>query len=128
MSSSSGKSIRISESEWQVMALVWERSPVAAGEIVDSLSQRRGWHSRTTRTLLDRLVKKGALKATLVGKRYLYEPLLSLNACIRQESRSFLERVFGGEAAPMLLYLVRESKLSSDEIKELKRLLSEKEK
>jgi BlaI family penicillinase repressor len=128
MSSSSGKSIRISESEWQVMALVWERSPVAAGELVDSLSQRRGWHSRTTRTLLDRLVKKGALKATLVGKRYLYEPLLSLNACIRQESRSFLERVFGGEAAPMLLYLVRESKLSSDEIKELKRLLSEKEK
>jgi BlaI family penicillinase repressor len=128
MSSSSGKSIRISESEWQVMVLVWERSPVAAGEIVDSLSRRTGWHSRTIRTLLDRLVKKGALKATFVGKRYLYEPLLSMNACIRQESRSFLERVFGGEAAPMLLYLVRESKLSSDEIKELKRLLSEKEK
>jgi len=110
------------------MALVWERSPVAAGEIVDSLSQRTRWHSRTIRTLLDRLVKKGALKATLAGKRYLYEPLLTMNDCIRQESRSFLERVFGGEAAPMLLYLVRESKLSSNEIKELKRLLSEKEK
>jgi BlaI family penicillinase repressor len=128
MSSSSGKSIRVSQSEWQVMALVWERSPLAAGEIVDSLSQRNGWHSRTIRTLLDRLVKKGALKATLDGKRYLYEPLLSMNACIQSESRSFLERVFGGEAAPMLLYLVRESELSRDEIKELKRLLSEKEK
>jgi BlaI family transcriptional regulator, penicillinase repressor len=128
MSSRTGKAIRISESEWQVMALVWERSPVAAGEIVASLSQRRGWHSRTIRTLLDRLVKKGALKAALEGKRYLYEPLLSMNACIHRESRSFLERVFGGEAAPMLLYLVRDSKLSSDEIKELKRLLTEKEK
>jgi BlaI family penicillinase repressor len=128
MSSRTGKAIRISESEWQVMALVWERSPVAAGEIVAALSQRKGWHSRTIRTLLDRLVKKGALKAALEGKRYLYEPLLSMNACIHRESRSFLERVFGGEAAPMLLYLVRESKLSSGEIKELKRLLSEKEK
>jgi BlaI family penicillinase repressor len=127
MSSSSSKSIRISESEWQVMVLVWRRSPVAAGEIVDSLSRRMGWHSRTIRTLLDRLVKKGALKATLEGKRYLYEPLLTMNACIHRESRSFLERVFGGEAAPMLLYLVRESKLSGEEIKELKRLLSEKE-
>lgn len=110
------------------MVLVWERSTVTAGEVVDSLSQRMGWHSRTIRTLLDRLVKKGAIKATLAGKRYLYEPLLSMNACIRQESRSFLERVFGGEAAPMLLYLVRESRLSSEEIKELKRLLTEKEK
>lgn len=110
------------------MALVWERSPLAAGEIVDSLSQRNGWHSRTIRTLLDRLVRKGALRATLDGKRNLYEPLLSMNACIQSESRSFLERVFGGEAAPMLLYLVRESELSRDEIKELKRLLSEKEK
>ncbi|HTV40509.1 MAG TPA: BlaI/MecI/CopY family transcriptional regulator [Candidatus Sulfotelmatobacter sp.] len=128
MSSSSSKPIRISESEWQVMALVWERPPVTAGEIVDSLSQSTGWHSRTIRTLLDRLVKKGALKATLEGKRYFYEPLLSMSACIRQESRSFLERVFGGEAASMLLYLVRESRLSGEEIKELKRLLSEKEK
>jgi BlaI family penicillinase repressor len=49
-------------------------------------------------------------------------------ACVRQESRSFLQRVFGGEPAPMILYLVKESKLSNEEIKELKRLLTQKEK
>ncbi|HUD48048.1 MAG TPA: BlaI/MecI/CopY family transcriptional regulator [Candidatus Baltobacteraceae bacterium] len=122
------KSVRISESEWQVMSMVWDRSPIAASDIVETLSRRTGWHSRTIRTLLDRLVKKGALKATLEGKRYLYEPLLSMEACVRQESRSFLQRVFAGEPAPMILYLVKESKLSSEEIKELKRLLTRKEK
>jgi len=128
MSSSKKKTVRISASEWQVMSMVWERSPIAAGDIVAALSPRRGWHSRTIRTLLDRLVKKGALQATLEGKRYLYEPLLSMEACVRQESRSFLRRIFAGEPAPMLLYLVKESKLTREEIKELKRLLSEKEK
>ncbi|MGA3179277.1 MAG: BlaI/MecI/CopY family transcriptional regulator [Verrucomicrobiota bacterium] len=128
MSSNSRKTVRISESEWQVMSLVWGRSPIAAGEIVEALSPRTGWHSRTIRTLLDRLVRKGALRASPDGKRYLYEPRLSMEACVRQESRSFLRRVFAGEPAPMLLHLVREAKLSHEEIKELKRLLSEKEK
>lgn len=122
------KPIRISESEWLVMSRVWAEAPVAAADIVAALSQRTGWHPRTIRTLLDRLVKKRALKTTLDGKRYLYEPLMSMEECVRRESRSFLDRVFGGEPAPMLLHLVRESKLSASEIKELKRLLSEKEK
>jgi BlaI family penicillinase repressor len=128
MSSNDRKAVRISESEWQVMSMVWDRSPIAAGDIVEALSRRKGWHSRTIRTLLDRLVKKGALRTALDGKRYLYEPLLSLEACVRQESRTFLQRVFAGEPAPMILYLVKESKLSHEEIKELKRLLTEKEK
>ena len=122
------KPIRISESEWLVMSRVWEKAPVAAGEIVEALSKRTAWHPRTIRTLLDRLVRKRALKTTVDGKRYLYAPLLSMEECVRRESRSFLERVFGGEPAPMLLHLVKESKLSSSEIRELKRLLTEKEK
>jgi BlaI family penicillinase repressor len=122
------KSVRISDSEWRVMSLVWDKTPVAAGDIVEALSKPAGWHPRTIRTMLDRLVKKRALKATPDGKRYLYEPLVSMEDCVRRESRSFLQRVFGGEPAPMLLHLVRESKLSPHEIKELKRLLTQKEK
>lgn len=128
MSSNCTKAVRISESEWLVMSMVWDRAPIAAAEIVEALSRRTGWHSRTIRTLLDRLVRKGALRAALDGKRYLYEPILSMDACVRQESRSFLRRVFAGEPAPMILYLVKESKLSNEEIKELKRLLTQKEK
>jgi BlaI family penicillinase repressor len=122
------KSIRISDAEWQIMAVVWEHPPVAVAEVVEKLSRQRGWHSRTIRTLLDRLTRKGALKITREGKRYLYDPLISLEECVRSESRSFVDRVFGGEPASLLLHLVKETKLSRQDIRELKKLLSEKEK
>jgi BlaI family penicillinase repressor len=120
--------IKISDSEWQVMNVVWTKSPVSASEIVETLAPRMGWHPRTIRTLLDRLVKKGALIAKPEGKRYLYEPLMSMAAGVRQESQSFLKRVFGGEPAAMLLHLVGEAKLSKQDIRKLKNILSEKEK
>ena len=110
------------------MNVVWARAPISASEIVQALSSQKGWHSRTIRTLLDRLVKKGALKATPEGKRYLYEPRVAMADSVRQESESFLERVFGGEPAAMLLHLVGQAKLSREEIRKLKSILSEKEK
>jgi BlaI family penicillinase repressor len=122
------KSIHISDSEWQIMAVIWEHSPVATAEVVEKLSWQKGWHSRTVRTLLDRLARKGALKITREGKRYLYDPLVSLEECVRNESRSFVDRVFGGEPASLLLHLAKETKLSPQDIRELKKLLSEKEK
>jgi BlaI family transcriptional regulator, penicillinase repressor len=122
------KTIRISEAEWQVMTVVWQRSPATATEIVDALAKQTNWHPRTVRTLVGRLVRKGALKAVRGGKRYLYEPRLTMDECVRQESRSFAERVFGGEPAVMLLHLVKEAKLSKEDIKELRKVLEEKEK
>ena len=120
--------INISESEWEVMNVVWQKSPIPASEIVQQLSARNKWHSRTIRTLLDRLVKKGALTIAEDGKRNLYAPAISMDECIHHESRSFIDRVFGGEPVSMLLNLVKNTKLSADEIKQLKKILSEKEK
>ena len=110
------------------MSIVWDKSPIPASEIVTELSQREGWHSRTTRTLLARLVRKKALRIMPDGKRYLYVPLISMEQGVRQESQSFLERVFGGEPAVMLLHLVGEAKLSKEDIKKIRSILAEKEK
>jgi BlaI family penicillinase repressor len=118
----------ISGAEWEVMTVVWNKPPAAASDIVEQLEARRGWRSRTIRTLLDRLVKKGALRFELEGKRYLYWPRVTMESCVRKESKSFLERVFGGEPASMLMHLVKTTKLSPEQIQELKRILSEKEK
>jgi BlaI family transcriptional regulator, penicillinase repressor len=118
--------ISISDAEWEVMNLVWTRAPVSAAEIVAELEQKRGWQSRTTRTLLDRLLRKGALAAGHDGKRIRYGAKIRRDDCIRRESRSFLDRVFGGEPGPMLIRLVKESKLSPGEIRELKRILKQK--
>ena len=120
--------VRISESQWEVMNVVWNRAPVAAAEVAEELSERKGWAVRTTRTLLDRLVKKQAVTFEEDGKRYLYRPRVSLADCVRQASRTFRDRVFGGQPAAMLIHLVQETDLTSGEIAELRRILTEKEK
>lgn len=110
------------------MNLLWRQAPLTIAEVVNGLSAQIGWRARTIRTLVERLVKKRALKVTHDGKRSLYEPLATLDDCVRVESQSFAQRVFGGQTAPMLLHLVRESELSKEEIQQLRRLLTEKEK
>lgn len=93
---------------------------------MDVLEASREWRPRTTRTLLDRLVNKGALNKRKEGKRYLYSAAVKQKDCVRQEKQSFVDRVFGGNAAAMVLNVVRETKLSDADIAELERLLKEK--
>ena len=116
----------ISETEWEVMKVLWARSPLAAGEIVDELRKTDAtWHPKTARTLLNRLVKKRALGFDKEGRGYLYRPLVKESDCVTAESQSFLERVFGGSLKPMLAHFVDHRKLSAAEIKELRRLLDD---
>ncbi len=119
---------RISEAEWEVMKICWNRSPVTAQEIIDRLAALDDWHPKTVKTLLNRLVKKRALGFKKDGRAYLYHPLVTEKDCVSAESRSFLDRVFGGSLRPMLAHFVEHQKLSSSEISELKTLLKQQEK
>src|SRR4029079_9941089 len=110
----------ISEAEWEVMTVIWSRNPITAGEVVDVLAPRKNWNPRTVKTLLNRLVKKGALAYAVDGKKYLYRPKIRQDQCVLHESRSFLGRVFAGDAAAMLLRFVDELELSPEEIVQLK--------
>lgn len=118
---------QISDAEWEVMNLVWDKPPVTANDLIEVLSPRSGWHPKTIKTMLNRLVKKGALGYQEEGNRYLYYPNVSREACVREESHSFLKRVFGGAASPMLVHFVQNTPLSPMEIEELKRILESKE-
>jgi BlaI family penicillinase repressor len=119
---------RISETEWEVMKVCWRRSPVSAQEIIGALSARGAWHPKTVKTLLSRLVKKRALGFKKDGRAYLYQPLVAEKDCVTAESRSFLDRVFGGALKPMLAHFVDSPGISPGEIAELKRLLKERDK
>jgi len=119
---------KISEAEWVVMEVVWRHHPITALEVVQQLAHYKQWQDQTIRTMLRRLIRKKALTYKAEGKVYFYEPAVSRDQCVRGESHSFLERVFGGAAQPLLVQLVQETKLSPREIDELKRILSEKEK
>jgi len=116
----------ISDAEWEVMHVLWERSTATAQDVHAALDRGRQWSPRTVKTLLSRLVKKGALRFEVEGKRYLYRPRVSREQCVRAESRSFADRVLGGSASPLIATFLRESKLSPREIDELRALLDEK--
>jgi BlaI family penicillinase repressor len=117
---------KISDAEWHVMDAIWSAGTIAANEVVDSLSPRFGWSPNTIKTMLNRLVKKGALKFEQEGKRYLYRTAVSREACVRVESRSFIQRVFGGDVGPMLAHFVENAKLTPQQIKDLRKLLDQK--
>ncbi len=119
--------LAISDAEWQVMNVVWQDQPVEAQQVVDQLAEANSWSSATVKTMLHRLVKKQILTFDQDGKRYLYRATVRRSDCIRQASRSFLDRVFGGSAAPALMHLVKTSKLTDQELAELRRLLDHKE-
>ncbi len=114
---------RISEAEWSVMRVLWRRAPSSAGDIIEELSKDGEWHPKTVKTLINRLVKKGALGFEKVGRAHLYHPRVRESDCVAAVSESFLGRVFGGALKPMLAHFVHRKRLSAEEIKELKRLL-----
>ena len=119
----------ISDAEWQVMEVVWAQpEPVSANDIVARLEHSSDWNPKTIKTMLNRLVNKGALGYEPDGKRYLYKPRVARDECVRVQTRSFLSRVFGGATGAALLHFVEEHDLSPDEIEQLRRLLARKEK
>jgi BlaI family penicillinase repressor len=117
----------ISESEWDVMNVLWAAdAPLAANEVVDRLAGVRNWSPRTVKTLLNRLINKGALAYEAQGKRYLYCPRVPREQCVREETRSFLSRVFANAPGAMLLQFVAQAKLTPDEVEALRKLLDKK--
>ena len=122
------KTPRISETEWEIMKVVWAQAPCSAGEIIAILQQTdNSWHPRTAKAFLNRLVKKKALGFSKEGRAYVYRALVRREECVDAASESFLERVFGGSFKPMLAHFVERRKLSAEEIRELRRLLKDHE-
>src|SRR5689334_10456163 len=101
---------KISETEWEVMKVLWTKSPLAAEDVIAALVAQDDWHPKTVKTLLNRLVKKQALGFEKDGRAYLYRPLVREADCVRAVSDSFLDRVFGGSLTPMLAHFVERKK------------------
>jgi BlaI family transcriptional regulator, penicillinase repressor len=110
---------QISGAEWEVMKVLWAAGPLTGSDV----AERLGAHPKTVKTLLGRLVRKGALRFREEGNRYLYRPSLPREKYVAAESRSFIERVFGGDATPALVHFVETAELSEEDISELRELL-----
>lgn len=117
--------MRISEAESEVMQVLWARQPLAAEEVAAALAGTRDWQDATVKTLLNRLLKKGAIRATREGRRYLYAPVLRREDWLLGESQGLLERLFDGRVAPLVSHFSKHRKLTRKDIADLRKLLEE---
>lgn len=114
---------RISEAEHQVMEVLWAESPLAATEVAGRVDAARGWSARTVKTLLSRLLAKGAVEHEEEGRRYLYRPVVSREAFVARESGRLIDRVFGGKVSPLVAHLAEQNRLTPADVEEIEALL-----
>jgi BlaI family transcriptional regulator, penicillinase repressor len=120
------RGLQISDAEWDVMEPIWAVGACTAAEVIRQLRATHDWNQSTIRTLLARLVEKGALAYDVDGSRYIYRAAVSRERCVRQESRSFLEKAFGGDVTALVAHFVEEASLDQDQIEQLRQLLAKK--
>jgi len=121
------QTITISDAEWQVMNVIWDAQPATGQEVVSRLEGHADWAPATIKTMLHRLVRKNVLAYEQQGNRYVYRSNVRRADCIKQASRSFLERVFSGEPGSLVAHFLKNSKLSADDIAKLREILDQQE-
>ena len=115
----------VSDAETEVLKKLWEEAPLTSNEIIERMDGEGSSHPRTVKTLINRLLKKGALRHEEHNRKYLYYPTLSSDEFYHSRARSFLDKFFGGELSPLISMFSQTGELSEAEIKDLKMLINE---
>jgi len=116
----------VTTAEWEVMKVLWKEGPSAARDVYAALPKDHSWAYNTLKTLLSRLVAKGALGYEQVGNSYLYRAIRSQEQLTRKEIRGFLSRVADGSLFSLVANFVEGDEVSTEELQELRQLLDAK--
>lgn len=114
---------RISDAEHAVMEVLWETAPLTAADVAERIDPKHSWNIRTVKTMLARLLAKGALTHEEEGRRYLYRPAVSREDFVARESRRLVDRLFGGKVTPLVAHLAEREALTPEDIAEIEALL-----
>lgn len=120
------RAMQISDAEWDVMEPVWQAGQCTAAEVIRRLRDSHDWNHSTIRTLLARLVEKGALDYKVDGPRYIYRAAVTRERCVRQKGRSLLEKCFGGDVHALLVHFVNDAALDREQLDQLRQLVARK--
>ncbi len=115
--------IAISQAESVVMQALWSAGSATAEDIIAEVASANAWQEATVRTLINRLLNKGAIAAERDGRRNLYRPIMVESEWVTEESAGLLARLFGGRVAPLVAHFSQEGKLSPEDIRDLKKLI-----
>ncbi|MCC5866496.1 MAG: BlaI/MecI/CopY family transcriptional regulator [Wenzhouxiangella sp.] len=117
--------MHITDAERKIMECLWQQHPATASELIDKLDSSTDWRQGTVKALLNRLLNKGAIKASRSGRRFLYSPAVSREQCVSEASQRFLDRWFDGRLAPLVAHLSDHRRIKPAELDELKALIAD---
>jgi BlaI family penicillinase repressor len=121
---SSGRTpVELTEGEWEIMRVVWQKEPCAAGDVQEELARSRNWAYSTVKTLMDRMVEKGLLRIEKIRNLQLFRSCIDQAEARRREFRKMLQRAFDGALTPMMQFLVEHEGLSRQEAAELRKMI-----
>jgi BlaI family transcriptional regulator, penicillinase repressor len=118
--------VGLSPAEWEVMKVLWEHGPAAARDVYSNLPAGNAWAYKTVKTLLSRLVAKGAVGYDQIGNSFLYRAAIDRDVATRQEVQSVIGRLISEASSPVIAHFIDEVDLTDDEIRQLKRKLDDK--
>lgn len=120
--------MEFSSAEWRVMLEVWRHTSVTVNDVHAALHEETGWAYSTVKTMLARLVAKGALEATKSGKQSVFRPLVTRDSARREAAASLLDRVFEGAVGGLFQHLLGERRVSKKDREQILALLAKEEK
>ena len=120
-------SATLTPQELELMKIVWQKGQATVRDVYETLLEHRKIAYTTVMTMMRVLEKKGYVKAQRVNRAYVYRPARPQRQVVRSMVREFVDRVFNGSAQPLLVHLVEDRRLSSEELEELERLIREAE-
>jgi predicted transcriptional regulator len=115
---------RISGAESRIMEALWRCGPLTPEGVVAEVGEAAGWAPGTVKTLITRLLRKKAIEGRREANGYFYRPLISREAYVQSESQSLVDRLFGGEVAPLVAHFAEHRALTPKDIAHLKSLIA----
>jgi BlaI family penicillinase repressor len=116
--------VELTETEWEIMKVIWDKEPCAAGTVQEALTKERNRAYSTVKTTMDRMVEKGFLEIDKIRNLQLFKSCISEIDAKRGEFRKMLKRAFDGALTPMMQFLIEHEGLSKTEASQLRELVN----
>jgi BlaI family penicillinase repressor len=116
-----GKQYELTQGEWTIMEVLWERQRCTAPDVQEHLEERTGWAYSTVKTMMDRMTAKGILETERIRKMILYHPAIKRAQAQRGEIMRTAKRAFHGAFSPLVEFLLDQNKLSKEELEHLEK-------
>ena len=122
------KESTISDSEWEIMRIIWTIEPVSSTKIIQELQAKKDWSESTIKTLLRRLVNKNLLSTTKEGHHFVYSAKVNQAQVMTEAAQELLDRMCNMHKGEVILQLLADSPISKNDLAKMKQIINQKEK